>query len=76
MYTSTGMTWSTPLVTEYESQYGPPQFALEAFSDVDADVRQWIARMKASPFIPHKDQIRGFVYEVTTGKLREVTEST
>ena len=53
-----------------------PEWAAEAFSDLDEDVRQSIARIKASPFIPHKDQIRGFVYEVTTGKLREVTEST
>src|SRR3982074_2990391 len=41
-----------------------PSFALEAFSDPDADVRQSIARIKASPFIPNKDSIRGFVYEV------------
>ncbi len=60
---------------EHETGIRPP-FALEAFRDVDADVRQSIARIKASPFIPHRDQIRGFVYEVTTGKLREVTEST
>jgi carbonic anhydrase len=51
-----------------------PPFALEAFSDVDADVRQSIARIKASPFIPNKDSIRGFVYEVQTGRLREVKE--
>jgi len=49
-----------------------PSFALEAFPDADADVRQTIARIKASPFIPRKDKIRGFVYEVETGKLREV----
>jgi carbonic anhydrase len=49
-----------------------PPFALEAFSDLDADVRQSIARIKASPFIPHRDAIRGFVYEVETGRLREV----
>ena len=51
-----------------------PPFALEAFGDVDADVRQSIARIKASPFIPNKDSIRGFVYEVETGRLREVKE--
>ena len=51
-----------------------PAFALEAFSDPDADVRQSIARIKASPFIPNKDSIRGFVYEVETGRLREVKE--
>jgi carbonic anhydrase len=60
---------------EHETGIRPP-FALEAFKDVDPDVRQSIARIKASPFIPHEDQIRGFVYEVTTGELREVTEST
>jgi carbonic anhydrase len=49
-----------------------PPFALEAFPDLDADVVQSIARIKASPFIPVKDGIRGFVYEVETGRLREV----
>ncbi len=49
-----------------------PEWAAEAFSDLDVDVRQSIARIKASPFIPHKDSIRGFVYEVETGRLREV----
>jgi carbonic anhydrase len=50
-----------------------PEFALEAFSDLEGDVRQSIARIKASPFIPNKDAVRGFVYEVETGRLREVT---
>ncbi len=49
-----------------------PRFALESFPDLDDDVRQSIARIKDSPFVPHTDQIRGFVYEVETGKLREV----
>lgn len=49
-----------------------PPFALEAFPDVDADVRQSIAGINASPFIPHKDAVRGFVYEVKKGTLREV----
>ena len=49
-----------------------PPFAMEAFSDLDADVRQSMARIKASPYIPHTDQVRGFVYEVETGNLREV----
>src|SRR5918999_393357 len=49
-----------------------PPFALEAFEDVEEDVRQSIARIKASPFIPNKDAIRGFVYELETGGLREV----
>jgi carbonic anhydrase len=50
-----------------------PEWAAEAFSDLDGDVRQSIARVKASPFIPHKDSVRGFVYEVETGRLREVS---
>jgi carbonic anhydrase len=49
-----------------------PGWAAEAFGDLDEDVRQSIARIKASPFIPHKDAVRGFVYEVETGRLREV----
>jgi carbonic anhydrase len=50
-----------------------PEWAAEAFSDLDGDVRQSIARIKASPFVPRKDAIRGFVYEVETGRLREVS---
>ncbi len=50
-----------------------PQWAAEAFPDLDEDVRQSVARIEASPFIPNKDSVRGFVYEVETGKLREVT---
>ena len=49
-----------------------PEWAAEAFDDLEADVRQSIARIKASPFIPNKDQIRGFVYDVKTGRLTEV----
>ncbi|TMC39048.1 MAG: carbonic anhydrase [Chloroflexi bacterium] len=49
-----------------------PAFAFEAFSDLDKDVKQSIARIKASPFIPHKSSIRGFVYDVRSGKLDEV----
>jgi carbonic anhydrase len=43
--------------------------------DPDEDVRQSIARIEASPFIPRKDSVRGFVYEVETGRLREVPRS-
>ena len=50
-----------------------PPFALEAFPDLDEDVRQSIARLQASPFIPRKGSIRGFVYDVNTGALREVS---
>ncbi len=49
-----------------------PPFAMEAFPDEEADVRQSMARIQASPFVPHKDQLRGFVFEVETGRLREV----
>ncbi|MGW4329507.1 beta-class carbonic anhydrase [Nocardia sp. NPDC004573] len=49
-----------------------PEWAAEAFSDLETDVRQSIARVVASPFVPHKDSIRGFVFDVATGKLNEV----
>jgi carbonic anhydrase len=50
-----------------------PEWPAEAFGDLDEDVRQSIARIKASPFIPKTDSVRGFVYDVETGRLREVT---
>ena len=50
-----------------------PEWAAEAFDDLDEDVRQSIARIKASPFVPHRDHVRGFVYDVNTGALREVS---
>ena len=50
-----------------------PSFAMEAFPDLDGDIRQSIARIKASPFIPNKDDVRGFVYDCATGKLNEVS---
>jgi carbonic anhydrase len=53
-----------------------PEWAAETFADLDEDVRQSIARIKTSPFIPRKDQIRGFVYDVHSGRLREVTYRT
>ncbi len=49
-----------------------PPWAAEAFGDLDGDVRQSIARVKASPFLPHPDRVRGFVFDVDTGLLREV----
>jgi carbonic anhydrase len=49
-----------------------PGWAAEAFDDLEADVRQSIERIKASPFIPRKDNVRGFVYDVKTGRLDEV----
>jgi carbonic anhydrase len=49
-----------------------PPWSAEAFTDLPTDVRQSIARIEASPFVPHKDSIRGFVFDVATGKLDEV----
>jgi len=49
-----------------------PAWSPEAFGDLDTDVRQSIARIKASPFIPKKESVRGFVFDVATGKLNEV----
>jgi carbonic anhydrase len=49
-----------------------PAWAAEAFDDVEADVRQSIARITSSPFVPHTDAVRGFVYDVETGRLNEV----
>lgn len=49
-----------------------PPWAVETFADAEQDVRQSIGRLKSSPFIPHKDAIRGFVFDVATGKLNEV----
>jgi carbonic anhydrase len=50
-----------------------PTWSAEAFGDLEEDVRQSIARINASPFIPRKDSVRGFVYDVETGKLNEVS---
>ena len=50
-----------------------PYWATLAFSDVDADVRKSLARVRACPFLRHTDQVRGFVFDVTDGSLREVT---
>jgi carbonic anhydrase len=49
-----------------------PSWSAEAFTDLEEDVRQSKARILASPFIPHKDAVRGFVFDVATGKLNEV----
>ena len=50
-----------------------PPWSAEAFTDLAEDVRQSVARIHASPFIPHKDAVRGFIFDVATGKLSEVT---
>jgi len=57
---------------EHETGIRPP-WAAEAFADLDEDVRQSIARIKASPFIPHTESVRGFVFDVATGLLREIS---
>jgi len=49
-----------------------PHWSAEAFSDLEQDVRQSIARIKTSPFVPNRDSVRGFVFDVGTGKLTEV----
>ncbi|WP_049574502.1 beta-class carbonic anhydrase [Streptomyces sp. SBT349] len=49
-----------------------PSWAVESFADLDQDVRQSMARVRTSPFLPHTDDVRGFVFDVTTGLLREV----
>jgi carbonic anhydrase len=58
---------------ELQDQTGvKPSWAAESFTDIDRDLRQSIERIRASPFVPKKN-VRGFVYEVETGKLREVS---
>lgn len=58
---------------ELELEVGQrPVWAVESFQDVDQDVRQSIERVRTSPFLPHTDDVRGFVYDVKTGRLREV----
>jgi carbonic anhydrase len=60
---------------EIEAETGTqPDWVAETFADVDDGVRESIARVAASPFVPRKDSIRGFVYEVESGRLREVAD--
>ncbi len=49
-----------------------PSWTPESFSDIEADLRQSLRRVLASPFLPHRDHVRGFVFEVETGRLREI----
>jgi carbonic anhydrase len=59
---------------EIEAETGlRPTWAVEAFKDLDAEVRQSMARVRASPFVPHRGSVRGFVYDVSSGRLREVS---
>ncbi|MFF8843683.1 beta-class carbonic anhydrase [Streptomyces sp. NPDC015127] len=58
---------------ELEEEVGQrPAWAVEAFRDVDQDVRQSMQRVRTSPFLLHTDDVRGFVFDVTTGLLREI----
>jgi len=60
--------------TELEREVGQrPTWAVEAFADADQDVRQSMARVRTSPFLAHTDDVRGFVFDVHTGLLREIT---
>jgi carbonic anhydrase len=61
------------VVAQLEQETGTaPNWVPGGFADIDEDVRESIRRVKASPFIPHRDRVRGFVYDVDTGRLREV----
>jgi carbonic anhydrase len=74
-HTDCGMTKTTEDgfkgAVEAETGIRPP-WAVESFADAEQDVRQSVGRLRASPFIPHKDAIRGFVFDVNTGLLNEV----
>lgn len=75
-HTNCGMTSFSDdeLKREVEAETGiRPPFALEAFADAERDVVQSVARIKASPFVRHKDHVRGFVYDVSSGMLHEVS---
>ncbi|MFH9659959.1 beta-class carbonic anhydrase [Streptomyces sp. NPDC017248] len=62
--------------TELEREIGQrPAWAVESFHDVDQDVRQSMQRVRTSPFLPHTDDVRGFVFDVRTGLLREIDPS-
>lgn len=61
------------LAQKLEDETGErPAWSAHAFGDLDADVRAGIAKIRSSPFIPHTDNVRGFVYDVHTGALNEV----
>ena len=62
------------LADKLESETGSrPEWRAHAFGDLEQDVRDGIGRIKQSPFVPRSDSVRGFVYEVETGRLREVS---
>ena len=71
--TKGGLTAHDDVEAKIESEVGiRPAFALEAFGDLESDVKQSVARIQASPFIPNKTSVRGFVYDVRTGRVSEV----
>ncbi|MEU3465331.1 carbonic anhydrase [Streptomyces sp. NPDC006733] len=74
-HTSCGMQSITEdFRNELEHEVGQrPTWAVEAFTDIDQDVRQSMMRVRTSPFLAHKDDVRGFVFDVHTGLLREIT---
>ena len=60
-------------VEELEAETGArPAWQTTSFNEIEADVRRAVARVRTSPFLAHRDAVRGFVYEVETGRLREV----
>jgi carbonic anhydrase len=74
-HTDCGMTKITDeqFADRLEAETGKrPPWSAHAFADLEADVRNGIEAIKASPFIPHTDRVRGFIYELETGRLREV----
>ena len=61
------------LLADIEAEVGQrPPFGFGAFVDLDASVRESVARVRAAPFVPHRDHVRGFVVDVSTGRLREI----
>jgi len=61
------------LLDEIEQETGTrPPFLFGGFTDLDASVRASVDRVRSAPFVPHRDAVRGFVYDVATGRLREV----
>ncbi|WP_051950584.1 beta-class carbonic anhydrase [Actinacidiphila yeochonensis] len=75
-HTNCGMqTITEEFRSELEREVGQrPTWAVESFTDIDQDVRQSMARVRTSPFLPHTDDVRGFVFDVHTGLLREITD--
>jgi carbonic anhydrase len=75
-HTDCGMTTFTDdeFKQQIEKETGiRPPWSPEAFSDLEDDVRQSIRRIMVNPFVPHTDSVRGFVFDVATGRLHEVT---